>query len=88
LTLPPPEYKPPSILAEHKGLAILFAAILIGFAGYGWKVSSTPARRAPPHIGHRSAPAATAPADGASSAQAAGAAQPIYVEAVPEKDSR
>ena len=75
------------MLSEHKGLAILFAAILIGFAGYGWKVSSTPARRAP-HVGHRSAPAASAPADEASSAEAASAAQPIYIEAVPEKDSR
>lgn len=31
---PPGEYKPPSLLAEHKGLAILFAVISIGFAVY------------------------------------------------------
>jgi hypothetical protein len=42
---PPPDYKPPSVLAEHKGLAILVAAILIGFLVYGWKALHAPARR-------------------------------------------
>jgi hypothetical protein len=33
------------MLAEHKGLAMLFAAILIGFLVYGWKALHAPARR-------------------------------------------
>lgn len=77
---PPPDYKPPSMLAEHKGLAILFAAILIGFTGYGWKVLHAPARHAAPRMEHRPAPAAPSSPDAASSAQ------PIYIEPVPEKE--
>jgi hypothetical protein len=88
---PPPDYKPPSMLAEHKGLAILFAAILIGFAGYGWKVLHAPARHAV--VDHGRAPAASlAPATPGSnesaSPDAASSAQPIYIEAVPDKEPR
>jgi hypothetical protein len=90
---PPPDYKPPSMLAEHKGLAILFAAILIGFAGYGWKVLHAPARHAAPLVDHGPAPAASpAPATPGSnesaSPAAASSAQPIYIEAVPDKEPR
>ena len=35
---PPAEYKPPSLLAEHKGLAIIFMVVVLGFALYCWKV--------------------------------------------------
>jgi hypothetical protein len=81
------------MLAEHKGLAILFAAILVGFAGYGWKVLHAPARRAAPLVGHGPAPAASlAPATPGSnespSPAAASSAQPIYIEAVPDKEPR
>jgi hypothetical protein len=82
------------MLAEHKGLAILFAAILIGFVGYGWKVLHAPARHAV--VGHGPAPAAspgpaaspppaTPGSNESASADAASAAEPIYIEPVPDK---
>ena len=94
------------MLAEHKGLAILFAAILVGFAGYGWKKLNAPARHAPPLVDHGRAPAASpgtatpgsnespspAPAmtgsNESSSPDAASSAQPVYIEAVPDKQPR
>ncbi len=40
--LPPPEvlydYKPPSLLAQHKGLAVIFAILCVAFAVYCFKV--------------------------------------------------
>ena len=87
---PPPEYKPPSVLAEHKGLAIVFAVILIGFVVYGWRTLHAPRRRPP----YQRAATAAAPADTTPHASgsnqppppdAASAAQPIYIEALPEK---
>ena len=81
------------MLAEHKGLAILFAAILIGFTGYGWKVLHAPARHAASLVNHGAAPAASpSPATPGSnespSPDAASSAQPIYIEAVPDKEPR
>jgi len=70
---PTPEYKPPSMLAEHKGLTILFAVILIGFVVYGWRTLHAPLRRPP---SQRPTPAAS---------PAASAAQPVYIEALPDK---
>lgn len=72
---PPPEYKPPSMLAEHRGVAILFFAIAIGCAVYGWRTLHAPARRAP--LGQRSVPAASP----------AATTQPIYIEALPDNKS-
>jgi hypothetical protein len=63
------------MLAEHWGLAILFALILTGCIAYGWRLLHAPARRPP---SQRAAPAA-------SPAQAPSAAQPIYIEALPDK---
>ncbi len=74
-TPPPPEYKPPSLLAEHRGLAILFVAIAIGFAAYGWKTVHAPARRAAPA---RLPPPTAAPA---------ATSRPIYIEALPDDKS-
>lgn len=89
-TPPPPEYKPPSVLAEYKGLAILFAAISIGFAAYA--LSGPHGARArvaqrPPAPAIPAAPHADAP-DPAKAADPKGAVQPIYVETLPEKDAR
>lgn len=40
--MPPPdtlyEYKPPSLLAQHKGLAVIFAILCMAFAVYCFKV--------------------------------------------------
>jgi len=72
---PPPEYKPPSMLAEHWGVAILCVAVAIGFGVYGWRTLHAPARRAPPS--QRATPAASP----------AAAAQPIYIEALPDNKS-
>jgi hypothetical protein len=54
---------------------VLFAAIAIGFAVYGWRVLSAP--RVPPHAPQRRAPD---PAE-------RDPAQPIYIEPIPEKQS-
>ena len=77
---PPPEalydYKPPSLLAQHKGLAVIFAILCVAFAVYCFKVplprkSAPPAPAVPgtPHQEQRTPPA-----------------QPIYVEPI-DKDS-
>jgi hypothetical protein len=90
---PPPEYRPPSLLAEHKGLAILFTAILLGCIGYGWRVLHAPPRRAASGAEAgamsaastvRAAPESKQPPD----RDAASSPQPIYIEALPEKDKR
>jgi hypothetical protein len=64
---PPAEYKPPSLLAEHKGLAILFAVIVAAFAFYCLRAPHAPAKPAPRASSH---------------------AQPIFIEPLPDKDSR
>jgi hypothetical protein len=75
---PPPEalyeYKPPSLLAQHKGLAVIFAILCVAFAVYCLRVplprKSSPAGPATPrHEKQRTPPA-----------------QPIYVEPI-DKDS-
>jgi hypothetical protein len=58
-TPPPPDYKAPSLLAEHKGLAILFATLGLAFALYCLR----------PHAGH--ARAARSPAAGSATADSA-----------------
>jgi hypothetical protein len=79
------------MLAEHKGLAILFTAILVGFAGYGWKKLNAPARHAV--VDHGPAPAAfpgtARPGSNESaSPDAASSGRPVYIEAVPDKEPR
>src|SRR5579863_6403054 len=91
---PPTEYKPPSILAEHRRLAILFAAVCVAFVWYCWKTPH------PPRALNTTAPsavAAPASSGGAASATAPKAStqspapratqpqQPIYVETVPDR---
>jgi hypothetical protein len=71
----PTEYKAPSMLAEHRGLALLFLAAVIGFALYCWK--------APHKTAALDVPAARG---GAQTPASAPAQSPIYVEAVPDKD--
>src|ERR1700677_1357860 len=69
----PSEYQTPSILIEHRGLALLFIAAAIVFAVYCWK---TPRRTAA-----LDAPAARAAAQTAGAAQSpapASAQSPIY----------
>jgi len=67
---PPPgsmfEYKPPSMLAQHKGLAVAFALLCAAFAV--WCFTSPRAYR-------DSQPAPPPPPT-----------QPIYIEAVPDKN--
>jgi hypothetical protein len=89
----PAEFTAPSLLVEHRGLALLFLAAGIGFALYCW--------RAPRHTAALDAPAAHGAAQGSGAAPTFGAApsssaaqtaaptpaqSPIYVEAVPDKD--
>jgi hypothetical protein len=93
---PPAEYKPPSLLAEHKRLAILFAAVCVAFVWYCWK---TP--HAPSALNSTAPPTKSVEAPAASSGTASATApkastqspapgttqpeQPIYVETVPDK---
>jgi len=77
----PVEYKPPSMLVEHRAVALLFLAAAIVFAVYCLK----PSRR----IAALDAPAAHSAAQTPAAAQTqapASADAPIYVEAVPDKD--
>jgi hypothetical protein len=82
---PPPEYKPPSLLAEYKYLVLVFAAIFAGFLAFGWHALR--------HAPARPAAAAAARPVGAEkhpseAHDAPSAAAPIYIEAIPDKDSR
>ncbi len=77
----PAEYRAPSMLVEHRGLALLFLAAAIVFALYCWKI--------PRRTGSLDAPAARGTAQTAGAAQSpssASAQSPIYVEAVPDKE--
>jgi hypothetical protein len=71
---PPADYKPPSMLVEHKRLAILFAAVCVAFVWYCWK---TPQKPSALHTAVLTTPAAR-PQGGQPN-------QPIYVDTVPEK---
>jgi hypothetical protein len=71
----PADYNAPSMLVEHRGLALLFLAAVIAFGLYCWKAP----RRAVSRDASAAAPAAQSPAS-------APAESPIYVEAVPDKD--
>jgi hypothetical protein len=77
----PTEYKAPSMLVEHRGLALLFLAAAIVFALYCWRAPQpTVARYGPAARGAAQTPGPTqTPAP-------ASAQSPIYVEAVPDKD--
>jgi hypothetical protein len=77
----PAEYQAPSMLVEHRGLALLFLAAAVVFALYCWRVShrtaaldASAARRHAQTAGYAQTPAPTS------------AESPIYVEAVPDKD--
>jgi hypothetical protein len=85
-TPPPPEYKPPSLLVEHRGLAIFFAAASIAFAVYCLKGPARPRDIARAPIA--AAAAGTPDRTQAQSPPATAPAQPIYIEAIPEKDAR
>jgi hypothetical protein len=91
---PPPEYKPPSMLVEHKRFAILCAAVCVGFAWYCWKTPRSPSAMNATPVLHAAAPvASTSPARAAEPQPPAQSAappasptnQPIYVETVPER---
>jgi hypothetical protein len=83
---PPPEYKPPSMLVEHRGLAIFFAVASIAFAVYCLKGPSRPRNLPRAPIAQAYTPAPSAPP--ANPPAAPTPAQPIYIEAIPEKDAR
>jgi hypothetical protein len=44
------EYKPPSILAQYKGLAVVFVIALIAIAVYFYKLPRTPIYFPPPAV--------------------------------------
>jgi len=83
---PPADYKAPSIVAEHGGLALLFLGAAIAFALYCWKA---PRWAAP----HRSV-ALDTPAEAGASARGETARtrgpetsqSPIYIETLPDKE--
>jgi hypothetical protein len=91
---PPPEYKPPSMWAEHKRLAILFAAVCVAFAWYCWDtphkadaLTAAPSPRAAeaPTAPSRAAPTTVAgPSTKSPAPRAPQPQQPIYVETVPD----
>jgi hypothetical protein len=93
---PPAEYKPPSMLVEHRRLAILLAAVCVAFVWYCWKTphaqsalnTTAPAPRtveAP--AASSGAASATAPKPSTQSAapRTTQPEQPIYIETVPDR---
>ncbi len=87
---PPAEFKAPSMLGEHKGLALLFLAAAIAFAWYCWKAPqhrsaalATPAQNAGLGESARNSPEA---AHGAAVTRGPEASAPIYVETLPDKE--
>ena len=86
---PPREYKPPSLLAEHKVLAIVFATLSLAFVGYCWKAPHATPRRGPPiPVRAAGATGSSGPLPAAQARQpdqGSAPAGPIYVEAVPDK---
>ena len=86
---PPAEYKPASMLAEHKWLAILCIVAVVAFAFYCWKMphrSSALDARTPPAAHAATASGAAARGAESNTAPAAGPQTPIYIEAVPDKE--
>jgi hypothetical protein len=83
---PPPDFKAPSMLTEHGGLALLFLAAVMAFVWYCWKAPQ-----------HRSIALAT-PAQAAGAGETARthsaevthgpdpSQSPIYVETLPDKE--
>jgi hypothetical protein len=91
---PPAEYKPPSMLVEHRRLAILLAAVCLAFAWYCWKTPHKPSALSTTAPSAVAAPAASSGAASATAPKAStqspapGATQPeqpIYVETVPDR---
>jgi hypothetical protein len=93
---PPAEYKPPSMLVEHKRLAILFAAVCVAFAWYCWKTPHKPsavnttapaltAVEAPPASSGAATTTAPKTPTQSSAPRATQPQQPIYVETVPDR---
>ncbi len=82
----PAEYQAPSMLVEHKGIALLFLAAAIAFALYCWRAPRSPvpqrsvALDASPQAGV-AAGGETARTRGSEAAQS-----PIYVETLPDKE--
>jgi hypothetical protein len=71
----PADYKPPSLLAEHKRLAIVLTLACVAFAFYCWKAPRTP----PADPSPRAAAMPTAPPSGDA---------PVYIESVPSPQGR
>ena len=87
-TPPPPEYKPPSMLAQHWRLAVLFSAVCIAFAVYCFKAPRAP--RAVSASGttqpmQPEQPAQPKPATPSSQPTQTQPPQPIYIEAIPQE---
>ena len=92
----PAEYKAPSMLAEHKGLALLFIAAVIAFALYCWKAPQrSVALDAAAPAAHGATQSVAAPAAAAGNGDPRGetartrtpesSQSPIYVETLPDK---
>jgi len=83
---PPSDYKPPSMLAEHKRLAIVLALLCTAFGVYCWKVPHAPsASSTRPATPAPAASRAEAPTPAPTQAPAqVPAKQPIYVETIPD----
>ena len=78
------------MLAEHRVLAVVFTAVLLGCMAFGWHaLRHAPARRGSATAAqpvNRPQPAGAQ--QPASAQDPAGADQPIYIQAIPAKSSR
>jgi hypothetical protein len=84
----PAEYKAPSMLIEHRRLALLFLAAMVGFALYCWRTPHRMSALDAPRAREFAAPTApSAAGQGHDSSPAASSTQaPIYIEAIPDKN--
>jgi hypothetical protein len=78
---PPADFKAPSMLAEHRGLALVFLAAAIAFALYCWKAPRQSAALDTPAQAAGAARGASTQTRAPETSQA-----PIYVETLPDKN--
>jgi hypothetical protein len=81
---PPTDYKAPSMLAEHRGLALLFLAAMIAFALYCWRAPRRAVALDAPAQSAGAARSATAPAPAPAPSPEA-SQSPVYVETLPDR---
>jgi hypothetical protein len=82
----PAEYQAPSVLVEHKGIALLFLGAAIAFALYCWKAPRSPAPQRSVALDGSPQTAVAAGGETARTRTSEVPQSPIYVETLPDKE--